>query len=264
MRRLLLPLLLLCASVQAEPLISIIIDDIGDRYDAGRRALDLPGDVTYSFLPHTPYAERLAHQAHARGREIMLHLPMQAENGNRLGPGGVTLDMTEASFRATVRESIAAVPYASGINNHMGSLMTRHPGNMEWLMSEMNAHGGLFFVDSVTTPTTVAAKVALERGLPTTRRDVFLDSDPSIDSVRRQFARLLTQARVRGSALAIGHPYPSTLRVLEQMLPQLDMLGVRLVPVSDLILARNERSPQLWQASLSPSPQAAKNSKPLP
>lgn len=262
MHRLLLPLLLFCASAQAEPLISIIIDDIGDRYEAGLRALDLPGEVTYSFLPHTPYAARFAREAHARGREVMLHLPMQAENGNRLGPGGVTLDMTEATFRATVRTSIAAVPHVSGINNHMGSLMTRHPGNMDWLMSEMNAQGGLFFVDSVTTPATVAAKVALDQGLPTIRRDVFLDSDPSPDKVRRQFAKLVGRAYTHGSALAIGHPYPSTLRVLEEMLPQLGMMGVRLVPVSDLILARNERSPQLWQASLSPSPQAAKSSKP--
>jgi len=263
MRALLVPLLV-CAvtAAQAQPLIGIIIDDIGDRYDHGRRALELPGDLTYSILPHTPYATHFAQLAHRQGREVMLHLPMQAETGNRLGPGGVTLDMTEQEFRRTVRENLAAVPHARGINNHMGSLLTRHPGHMDWLMREMTAQGGLFFVDSVTTVRTVAAHVALEHGLPTTRRDVFLDAAADVDSVRRQFARLLAVAQHQGSALAIGHPYPATLQVLGEMLPQLDMLGVRLVPVSQLIYARQERSPQLWRASLSPSPPAAKSSKP--
>ncbi len=249
-------------SAQAQPLISIIIDDIGDRYDYGRRALELPGALTYSILPHTPYAIHFARQAHRQGREVMLHLPMQAETGNRLGPGGVTLDMSEQEFRRTVRENLAAVPHARGINNHMGSLLTRHPGHMDWLMSEMNAQGGLFFVDSVTTVRTVAAHVAHEHGLPTLRRDIFLDSDPEPDSIRRQVARLLAVAYQHGSALAIGHPYPGTLQVLAEVLPQLDHLGVRLVPVSQLISARQERSPQLWRASLSPSPPAVKSLKP--
>lgn len=264
MRHALLALLLACATVaaQAQPLISIIIDDIGDRYDYGRRALALPGAVTYSILPHTPYATHFAQLAYRQGREVMLHLPMQAENGKRLGPGGVTLDMTEQAFRRTVRAALAAVPHARGINNHMGSLLTRHPGHMDWLMSEMNAQGGLFFVDSVTTVRTVAASMALEHGLPTMRRDVFLDSDPAPDSVRREFARLLAIARQTGYALAIGHPYNGTLQVLADVLPQLDELDVRLVPASQLISAQQERSPKLWRASLSPSPPAAKNLKP--
>jgi hypothetical protein len=264
MRRALLALLLAGAAfaAPAQPLISIVIDDIGDRYDYGRRALELPGALTYSILPHTPYAAHFANLAHRQGREVMLHLPMQAENGKRLGPGGVTLDMTEQAFRRTVRENLAAVPHVRGINHHMGSLLTRHPGHMDWLMSEMNAQGGLFFIDSVTTVRTVAAAVALDHGLPTTRRDVFLDADTDTASIRRQFARLLALARQQGSALAIGHPYPGTLQVLAEVLPQLELLGVRLVPASQLISARQERSPQLWRASLSPSPPAVKSLKP--
>lgn len=264
MRRALYALLLACAALtaQAEPLISIIIDDIGDRYEYGRRALELPGALTYSILPHTPYAAHFARQAHAGGREVMLHLPMQAENGKRLGPGGVTLDMTEQAFRRTVREDLAAIPHVRGVNNHMGSLLTRHPGHMDWLMSELMAQGGLFFVDSVTTVRTVASHVALEHGMANTRRDVFLDSDPAPESVRRQFVHLLSIARQGGSAVAIGHPYPGTLQVLAEVLPQLDSLGVHLVPVSQLIAARQERSPTLWRASLSPSPPAAKSLKP--
>ena len=256
--------LLLCSTAllaQAEPRISIIIDDIGDRYDYGHQVVELPGPITCSFLPRTPYAARLAREAHALGHEVMLHLPMESENGKRLGPGGVTLEMTEQSFRDTVRADIASIPFVTGINNHMGSLLTRHPGSMDWLMSEINAHGGLYFVDSVTTRYTVAAKVALEHGLPTTRRDFFLDNDQRPDAIRRQLARAVASALRNGTALAIAHPHPGTLAVLAEALPHLNEIGVRLVPVSQLIAVRQERSTQLWQASLSPSPQDAKNLK---
>lgn len=264
MRGLWLLLLWSMATVAAAeaPRIAIIIDDIGDRYEAGSRAVALPGPITYSFLPHTPHAARLARQAHAKGSEVMLHLPMQAQAGNKLGPGALTLHMSERQLREVVRSDLAALPFVAGINNHMGSLLTRHPGHMDWLMSEVNAQGGLYFVDSVTTGATVAASIAEEHGLPSTRRDIFLDSDPGIAAVRRQFARLVAAARQQGTALAIGHPYPETLAALEELLPRLDELGIQLVPVSRLIAARQERSTHLWQASLSPSPTAAKNSKP--
>lgn len=263
MRRRLLSLLLCCFAVAAyaEPRISIIIDDVGDNYHYGSEALELPGALTYSFLPHTPFAARLARMAHAEGRQVMLHLPMEAESERRLGPGGITLQMSETQFRNTIRDDIASIPFVSGVNNHMGSLLTQNSQHMDWLMSELNAHGGLFFVDSVTTRRTVAAKVALQHGLPTTRRDFFLDDDPDPDAIRRQLARAFAAAYRHGTTLAIAHPHPTTLQVLAEVLPRLQEIGIKLVPVSDLIADRLQRSPPLWQASLSPLPQAAKSLK---
>ncbi|HKJ75984.1 MAG TPA: divergent polysaccharide deacetylase family protein, partial [Gammaproteobacteria bacterium] len=110
------------AAAASPPAVAIIIDDLGDRLDAGERALALPGPLTYSFLPHTPYSARLARRAHALGKEVMLHLPMEAVAGNRLGPGAVTLHMNQAQLLRTVRSDLAAVPHVRGINNHMGSL----------------------------------------------------------------------------------------------------------------------------------------------
>ena len=260
-----LTLLLAAASAAAaEPVVGIIIDDLGDRIDTGTQAVALPGPVTCSFLPHTPYAKRLAIRAHRRGKEVMLHLPMEAVTGNRLGPGGLTLDMTHKAFTRTVRSDLASVPYARGINNHMGSLLTRHPGDMAWLMEEMAALGGLYFVDSRTTVQTVALQVAHENRVPSTSRDVFLDDNRDPQAIRRQLARLLAIARTTGRAVGIGHPYPETLRVLHQIIPQLPEHGVRLVPMSVLIVPQDNRRSKLWQASLSPSPQAVKSSKPLP
>lgn len=262
---LLLALILpLAAAADPAARIALIIDDLGDRLDYGRRAVELPGAVTYAFLPHTPYARRLAEAVHTSGREVMLHLPMESVTGKRLGPGGVTLHMTEEDFRRTVAADLDSVPYARGINNHMGSLITRHPGHMNWLMqviAERQQRQPLFFVDSLTTHASVARQLAYEHRVPNTERDIFLDNVREPEAIRHQFARLVFSAHEQGSALGIGHPYPSTLAVLEEMLSQLAEFGVELVPVSRLIDTEQERRIRLWQASLSPSPKAAKSSK---
>ncbi len=246
------------------PRLAIIIDDLGDRLPEGRRAVRLPGSLTYSILPHTPYSRSLATLAHRLGKEIMLHLPMDSVNGNRLGPGGLRLEMTHETFRRTLLGDLESVPYARGVNNHMGSLLTRHPGHMGWLMAELTAAGGLYFVDSRTAQRSVAVRVAEEYGLPATRRDIFLDNFRRSDYIAGQLRKAVTIARGTGTAIAIGHPYPETLTALQKLLPQLKAQGIRLVPVSQLIHRRNERSIEQWQASLYPSQRAAKNSKPSP
>ncbi|MGA7801730.1 MAG: divergent polysaccharide deacetylase family protein, partial [Gammaproteobacteria bacterium] len=233
---------------QRTPVISIIIDDLGYRLDTGEQATRLPGPVACAILPRSPHAGVLARLAHQHGKEVILHLPMQSEDYGRLDPGGLTLHMTRREFLHTLAQDLADVPYVSGVNNHMGSLLTQHPGDMAWLMRAL-ARRGLFFVDSRTTRRTVAEQVALETGLPTTRRNVFLDDSRDPDAIRAQFFRLLVLARRDGSAVAIGHPYPHTMAVLQRELPQLQLYGVRLVPVRRLI-ALQQAGRRTWQASV--------------
>lgn len=250
------------AAVQ-QPVVSIIIDDLGRTLPEGLRAVRLPGPVACAFLPRSPYTRQLAIIAHARHKVVMLHLPMQALDYRRLDPGGLTLHMTHQDFVQTVRTDLADVPYATGINNHMGSLLTQHPGDMLWLMRLIHRHGGLFFVDSRTTAATVAEQMAMESHVPTTERNVFLDDNRSEASIRRQFERLIAFAETHGSAVAIGHPHPHTLAVLERMIPELRRRGVRLISIAAMIRFREQRR-ATWQASLSHSPAAARNSKPSP
>ncbi len=249
-------------SAPATPQIAIVIDDMGRSLAAGRRVIALPGPVACAFLPHAPHTRRLAEQAHAAGKEVMLHLPMQSMAGRPLDAGGLTLDMTRTAFLRTLDEDLARVPHVVGVNNHMGSLLTRHPGHMTWLMQALRDRG-LFFVDSRTTHHTVARRIAFEQRLPSRRRDVFLDPEPGNASLQREFRRLLAIAREKGSALAIGHPYPETLAFLERTLPELAGTGVTLVPVGTLI-ARQQEKDALWRLSSSHWPRVAKNSRPSP
>jgi len=230
-------------------MIAIIIDDLGNK-SSDIAAIELPGAVACAFLPHTPHTQRLAKLAHANNKEVMLHAPMQSmHDDKKLGPGSLTLDMTEPEFLKTLQEDLASIPHVQGVNNHMGSLLTRHPGHMLWLMQEINRHGDLFFVDSRTTKHSVARMVANENHVPSMTRDVFLDAKDNAAFVEKQFDRLLKIARTHGSALAIGHPYPDTMKVLKKRLQQLESEKVDLVPVSTLLKYRQGKAK--WQVSLS-------------
>ncbi|MDJ0938163.1 MAG: divergent polysaccharide deacetylase family protein [Woeseiaceae bacterium] len=215
--------------------IAIIIDDLGYALGNGQRAVDLPGPVACAILPGTPAATRLAGAAADRGKEVLLHLPMQATQADgKDEPDSITLDMSRRAFAETFDAALESVPHAIGVNNHRGSLLTRHPGHMQWLMEELSARDELFFVDSYTTHLSVALQIAAETGVPAIKRDVFLDPDRSAQTVEREFARLKRLAHERGVAVAIGHPYDATLDLLERELPRLAAEGIELVPISEL------------------------------
>jgi polysaccharide deacetylase 2 family uncharacterized protein YibQ len=241
------PQLLACAAllfmnpVLAAPArIAIIIDDLGYEYVAGQRAINLPGPVACAVLPATPRARDLASAAHSAGKEVLLHLPLQSESDmGHADPGTIVLDTTREEFAASFARSLASVPNVIGVNSHKGSLLTRHPGHMSWLMEEIRAHGNLLFVDSYTTHRSVALSMARESGIPSVRRDVFLDTDRDPASVEREFERLKRLARLRGFAMGIGHPYTETLELLERELPGLAAEGIELVGIGDYIALKN-------------------------
>lgn len=131
--------------------------------------------------------------------------------------------------------ALTTVPHAVGVNSHRGSLLTRHPGHMLWLMEEIQARDELFFVDSYTTHESVALQLAKEVGVSARKRDVFLDPDRAPETVAREFERMKRLALTRGAVIAIGHPYAATLALLERELPKLEAQGFELVTISELM-----------------------------
>lgn len=229
-------LVLAAGTAGAAPTIAIIIDDLGYELAAGRRAIRLPGPVACAVLPQTPQARVLAESAHAAGKDVLLHLPLQPVAWDGLAePGGILLDMSRGQLARAFDENLRSVPHAVGVNTHRGSLLTRHPGHMSWLMEEILAAGDLVFVDSYTTHHSIALGIARESGVPAVKRDVFLDPDPAPGTVAREFARLKELALREGMAVAIGHPYPATLALLERDLPRLRQEGFRLVGIREYV-----------------------------
>lgn len=221
--------------------IAIIIDDLGYHLAAGQRAIQLPGPVTYAILPGTPRARLLAETAHDSGKEVLLHLPMQAVGYS--GPveaGSITLDMSRERIRSVFAAAIDSVPFAIGVNSHRGSLLTRHPGHMRWLMEEIRERDEFFFIDSFTTHASIALQIADEAGVAAIKRDVFLDHQKTADAISFEFERLKSVARRRGVAVGIGHPHAATLEILERELPKLAAEGIELVAISELLIPMND------------------------
>lgn len=214
--------------------LAIIIDDLGYNLALGKRTLNLPGAITVAVLPFTPHGQELAIRAHQQGKEVMLHAPMSNHHHYPLGRGGLRADMDKQEFLAVLRQNLADIPYVQGVNNHMGSLLTEQTQPMGWLMAELKQRQ-LYFVDSRTTAQTQALIQAQAIGLPSRRRDVFLDDKRDPKLIHQQLLLALEKARQQGSTIAIGHPYPETLRVLEQLPQLLDRYEVKLVTVSALM-----------------------------
>jgi polysaccharide deacetylase 2 family uncharacterized protein YibQ len=227
-----------CSIFHQQKTLVLIIDDIGHQLTNGRAAVDLPGKLNIAILPYTPHGKSLAERAHRLGKEVLLHAPMSSLGDQPLGRGGLTPELSEAEFRNMLREDLGQVPHARGINNHMGSDLTRRHQQMGWLMGELQQQQ-LYFVDSRTSHETVAAATAGEYGVPHLSRQVFLDNDRDAEAIENRFREALELVNTTGSAVAIGHPYPETIRYLQEALPQLASQGIRLAYASELSAAKN-------------------------
>lgn len=223
-----------CSCAESAKL-AIIIDDIGYHLENGYRSAQLPVPVTLSVIPHSPNASELAKAGHAAGKEIMLHLPMSSDHQDKLlDKGGLTLEMGESEFKTTVRLGIAAVPHIQGVNNHMGSALTKTHLPMQWLMEELK-ETAFYFIDSRTSPNSVAHETAQQHHIPSGQRDIFLDNSRNHEDILHQLEKAIQRAKRKGSAIVIGHPYPETLEVLERLGPPLLAAGIEFVPASMLI-----------------------------
>ncbi|MEW6998854.1 divergent polysaccharide deacetylase family protein [Colwelliaceae bacterium BS250] len=223
--------------------IAIVIDDIGYRA-TDKTALQLPKQVTFSVLPHTPFGRDLAEQGNLQQREILLHVPMESINNLLLGPGALTSTMDEANVKKTLAASFADIPHVIGINNHMGSLLTQQSAPMAWTMQFLKDND-LFFLDSRTSKYSQAEYIAQRLGVPSLHRHIFLDNKIDEHYIEQQFKKLISSCKRNGAVVAIAHPHPATIKVLKRMLPTLAAKNIELVTISQLL--PTESSIQLSQ-----------------
>ena len=218
----------------SRPLVAIIIDDMGYDYSMDEAFLRLNAPLSYAFLPFAPNTEKLAGQAAADGKDVLVHIPMEPLNRSiDPGPGVLRLDMDFNTTIKTLKRDLDAVPGAIGANNHMGSGYTEDKKAMEIVLNEIRRRR-MFFVDSRTSADTVAYRTARRMGIPAGWRSVFLDHTPAKKAVKHELYRLVNLARQNGRAIAIGHPVKVTLQVLYRELPGIQK-KVRLVPIHILL-----------------------------
>jgi hypothetical protein len=220
----------------AGPLVAIIMDDLGRSVYTANALISMPQQVTFSILPDEPQAFQVAELAHAAGREVMLHAPMEPQGYPAVNPGSEALfvEYSDAEIRRLFDQFLEKVPHVSGTNNHMGSRFTEDARALLPVMESVKEKG-LFFIDSRTTGRSLVPDVAHRVGVPTMSRDVFLDNVAEVEAISREIRRLEGQARRKGMAIGICHPYPETLEALRRELPELTERGVTVVPVSVLL-----------------------------
>jgi polysaccharide deacetylase 2 family uncharacterized protein YibQ len=212
------------------PKAAIIIDDGGYGGEVTDAILALDPALTVSILPDAPHAADTAAKAKALGFEVLLHMPMEAGEGY----GGVTSAMTPMEMQQTLDECLAKVPGASGINNHMGSQFTADATAITTFLETVKGKS-LFFVDSRTTAKTVAFVKAVDLGIPSVSRNVFLDNESNPAYIRGQFEELADVARETGVAVGICHFRPATAAALAEALPALRSEGIKIVHVSEVV-----------------------------
>jgi hypothetical protein len=187
-----------------------------------------------SVLPDVHGTASIAREAADAGKGVMLHLPMETISGMDPGPGKVTTEMTDAQITAQVEDDLAQVPLARGVNNHEGSKGSSDTRVMNDVIAVLAKHGDLFFVDSKTSPTSVAQSVAAAHGVPNASRDVFLDNQENVAYSEGQLREAAAIALRTGSAIAIGHPRATTLAAVRALIPELQAEGIEFVLASQL------------------------------
>jgi len=221
------------------PTIAIIIDDMGHNLHEGERLVRMEQPLTLAFLPYRRHTVPLAKLAHEQSKEVMLHAPMANTRNFELGPGGLTPEMDDQAIAVTLRKALQSIPHVSGVNNHMGSLLTQQLRPMDSVMKVLYKYP-VYFVDSRTIANSVAGSVAEAYNIPTLNRDVFLDHEQTEEFVDRQFKLLIKTAKEKGTAIGIGHPHKVTVDYLEKHLPSLDEQGIAIATVRGIWAMRND------------------------
>lgn len=214
---------------------ALIIDDIGHSYAAARQFLDLEIPITFSILPRLRSSFDLAHDIHDRGHEVMLHQPMEPYRQDLSpGPGALYVGDAPAKIARITEGNIAEVPFAIGVNNHMGSRFTANQQGIVDTLKVIKQHN-LFFVDSRTSNRSLAYHAAKTLGVATGRRNVFLDDSRDESAILAQLRVLQAHAYTCGHSIGIGHPFPETARAIGKFLKHIDKVNLSLVHISEAL-----------------------------
>jgi len=218
--------------------LAIVIDDLGNNMQGSKEMLELPIPLTVAVMPFMPTSESDARLAHEKGHEVIIHMPMEPKNGKRswLGPGAITTDLSNEEIRSRVEKAIESVPYAVGMNHHMGSKATEDERVMRVIL-EVCRENGLYYLDSKTARKSVIPKLASELSVPYLENDLFFDHVYSEQHIYRQASRIINILEQSEHLIAIGHVGITGDRVvgaIKTYLPEYEKQA-KIVPLSQLL-----------------------------
>lgn len=216
---------------------ALIIDDMGYSMYNIKDLCSMKKALTIAVLPYSPYAEETANLAHHNGLEVILHLPLESMNNiydNEHTLGLINSRMDQKEILEVLNANLKMVPFISGVNTHMGSKVTKDKMIMGIILENIK-ESRLYFIDSRTTPYSVAYDIAQKMKIPSAYRHIFLDSETEPEYIKNQLIKLFKTAEKNGKAVGICHPFPETLQVLKENIHQADRYNVNLVFASQIV-----------------------------
>ncbi len=229
------PLPIKSEALQAKPKIVFIIDDLGYNQKNADLLLSIDRPLTIAILPHLKFSQYYLEEGKKHGFEMILHQPLQPEStAEDPGPGLITVDMKTEEIETILEENLKSVPGIVGINNHMGSKATKDRKVM-YIITKKLREKKLFFLDSMTASKSVGYQVAFAVGVPTAKRDVFLDNVDEYDKIMEQIKETARVAKERGKAIAIGHIRKNTLQAIKDSMPDLESQGFELTTLTKVV-----------------------------
>ena len=219
--------------------VAIIIDDIGYDLEPVKELLKINADITFSILPFLNHTRETAEMLHQAKREILLHLPMEPVSYPREKPGAGALftDMNNNELLYQLEKNIEAVPYISGVNNHMGSRFMEDREKLTVIFGQLKKKN-LFFIDSRTAPNSQAIDAAQKVGLRVAQRKIFIDNIRDYNEIYNNLIGVINYNKDASPLIVIGHPYPETINALRDAVKVLRGKGILIVPVSRIIKAK--------------------------
>ena len=202
--------------------IVLVIDDFGYRNDnISDGFLNLSIPITCAIIPGHTASKKFAEKAVSYGKEVIIHMPMESEN---YSPGEdeykLLTSMTSELLENKLIQAFESLPEAIGMNNHQGSKATSDSKTMTVLASVLKDRGK-YFIDSRTSSLTIGEKTMISFGVPTARRNIFLDNNNDLDRIEEQMNKLANSAKKNGVAVGLGHARKNTLSVIEKVVPDL-------------------------------------------
>ncbi|MFH1246063.1 MAG: divergent polysaccharide deacetylase family protein [Candidatus Omnitrophota bacterium] len=215
--------------------IAIVLDDWGYNLQYLKFLEETHVPLTIAVLPNLKHSAEIAEQARKMHKEVLLHLPLEPENKEklRLEKDTITSDMTKEKIIQCFKTALQSVPNVSGVSNHMGSRATKDPRIMSILFAEIKK-ANLFFLDNMVTEQSVCGELAKKMQVKIAERDVFLDNSNQYAEIKKQLDKLVDCARISGRAIGNGHARPETLAVLKEQIPLMEKKGIKFIFISEM------------------------------
>ena len=217
--------------------LAIVIDDMGYDRSLADAVIALPFPLTVSVLPHLPISSEVAEEAHSRGDEVLLQLPMEPFDYPDNDPGPQTLLTTLDPEQNLDRMywQLSRIQGYAGIANFMGGRFVVTDAVMQPIISEA-AKRGLGYFDDGSAPRSVAPSLAAGQAMPFAKADSTIDAVPTSVEIDRALAKLETLAKDRGIAIGVASALPISIERIAVWLKPLESHGIMLVPLTTAML----------------------------